>query len=98
MFSKKPQSPAYAGVPASASPGGASALMSAVMRNPALSVGGAALLFLLAGAGVLLAAGDPHAGAPIVRMPVNQPGAPPPPGVGVTAPASSRVMSRRFPT
>ena len=80
MFSKKPQSPAYAGVPASASPGGASALMSAVMRNPALSVGGAALLFLLAGAGVLLAAGDPHAGAPIVRMPVTQPGAPPPPG------------------
>jgi hypothetical protein len=78
MFSKKPL--AYAGVTASASPGGASAFMAAAMRNPVLSVGGAALLFVLAGAGVLLAAGDPHAGDPIVRMPVTQPGAAPPPG------------------
>jgi hypothetical protein len=80
MFSKKPQTPAYAGMTASASPDGASGVMAAVMRNPALSVGGAALLFVLAGAGVLLAAGDPHAGDPIVRMPVTQPGTPPPPG------------------
>jgi len=80
MFSKKPQTLAYAGMNAQASPGGANALMAAAMRNPALSVGGAALIFLLAGAGVLLAAGDPHAGDPMVRMPVTQPGAPPPPG------------------
>ena len=80
MFSKKPQSLAYAGVSAPASPGGASALMAAALRNPVISVGGAALLFMLAGAGVLLAAGDPHAGDPMVRMPVTQPGAPPPPG------------------
>ena len=81
MFSKKPQTPAYAGMNAQASPGGASAFVAAAMKNPVLSVGGAALLFVLAGAGVLLAAGDPHAGDPIVRMPVTQPGAaPPPPG------------------
>jgi len=78
MFSKKPL--AYAGMNAQVPSGGASVLVAAAMRNPALSVGGAALLFVLAGAGVLLAAGDPHAGDPMVRMPVTQPGAPPPPG------------------
>jgi len=80
MFSKKPQTLAYAGMNAQSASGGANALMAAALRNPALSVGGAALMFLLAGAGVLLAAGDPHAGDPMVRMPVTQPGAPPPPG------------------
>ena len=80
MFSKKPQTLAYAGMNAQSASGGANALMAAALRNPALSVGGAALMFLLAGAGVLMAAGDPHAGDPMVRMPVTQPGAPPPPG------------------
>jgi len=80
MFSKKPQMPAFAGAPQPASPGGASAFVAAAMHNPVLTVGGASLLFLLAGAGVLVAAGDPHAGAPMVSMPVTQPGAPPPPG------------------
>jgi len=80
MFSKKPQTLAYAGVSAQASAGGANAFVAAALRNPALTVGAAALMFLLAGAGALLAAGDPHAGDPMVRLPVTQPGAPPPPG------------------
>ena len=80
MFSKKPQTPAFAGMTAQGSLDGPGAVLAALMRNPVLSVGGASLLFLLAGAGVLVAAGDPHAGAPIVLMPVTQPGAPPPPG------------------
>ncbi len=58
-----------------------SAIGSAVMRNPMIAVGGAAVVFTLAAATALLAAADPHAGAPSVRIALSTPGAaPPPPG------------------
>jgi polysaccharide deacetylase 2 family uncharacterized protein YibQ len=47
--------------------------------HPALSAGGAGLLFLLAAVTVVVVAGDPRAGAPSVRMHLSAPGAPPPP-------------------
>ena len=49
------------------------------LNHPYLSAVGAALLFLLAGAGLVAASGDPHAGAPSVRIPLTGMGAPPPP-------------------
>ena len=57
------------------------AISGLVRRNPMLAVGGAAAVFTLAAATALLAAADPHAGAPTVRIALSAPGvAPPPPG------------------
>jgi len=80
MFSKKSQTLAYATGSAAmpASPGLAATLTEA-MKNPAVSVGGAAGLLVLAVALVVLVAGDPRAGTPHVRFPLSAPGAPPPP-------------------
>jgi polysaccharide deacetylase 2 family uncharacterized protein YibQ len=80
MFSKRNQTLAYAAAPANAgaSPGVAATVAEA-LKNPLISVGGAAGLFLLAAAMVVLVAGDPRAGTPHVLFPVSPPGAPPPP-------------------
>jgi polysaccharide deacetylase 2 family uncharacterized protein YibQ len=79
MFAKRPPSPAVQ--PAAKGPLNLNAIGGAVMRNPMLAVGGAAVVFTLAAATALLAAADPHAGAPSVRIPLSAPGAaPPPPG------------------
>jgi len=80
MFSKRNPSLAYAAATANAgaSPGRGAAVAQA-LKNPVVSVGGAAGLFILAAAMVVLVAGDPRAGTPHVLFPVSAPGAPPPP-------------------
>jgi polysaccharide deacetylase 2 family uncharacterized protein YibQ len=79
MFAKRPPSPAVQ--PAAKSVSGLSVVTGLVLRNPMISVGGAAAIFTLAAATALLAAADPHAGAPSVRIALSAPGAaPPPPG------------------
>ena len=79
MFSKRSLNP----VPAASAPvpsDGERSLAQRLFANPALSVGGAGLFFLLAATATIVVAGDPSAGAPSVRMRLTQPGAPPPPG------------------
>jgi len=76
MFAKRPPSPA---VQPAKEPTGLAAIGGTIRRKPMLAVGGAALLFTCAAATALLAAADPHAGAPSVRIPLSAPGAPPPP-------------------
>ena len=79
MFAKRPPSPAVQ--PAAKGALSLNAVAGAVMRNPMFAVGGAAVVFTLAAATALLAAADPHAGAPSVRIALSAPGAaPPPPG------------------
>jgi len=80
MFSKRNQTLAYAAASANgaAAPGVGGAVTEA-LKNPMVSVGGAAGLFLLAAAMVVLVAGDPRAGTPHVLFPVSPPGSPPPP-------------------
>ncbi len=79
MFAKRPPSPAVH--PAAKGAFSLNAITGAVLRNPMISVGGAAAIFTLAAATALLAAADPHAGAPSVRIALSAPGAaPPPPG------------------
>ena len=80
MFSKKNQTLAFAtgSVQPDATPGFGATLGEA-LKNPMVSVGGAAGLFLLAAAMVVVVAGDPRAGTPHVLFPVAPPGAPPPP-------------------
>jgi polysaccharide deacetylase 2 family uncharacterized protein YibQ len=73
MFAKRPQPS-----PPVAQPAGGG-LATRIFANPALSAGGAGLFFLLAATATIVVAGDPHAGAPVVRIPLTQPGAPPPP-------------------
>lgn len=75
MFAKRPQRP----LPAVSQPAPAASGQS-FLSNPALSAGGAGLFFLLAATATIVAAGDPTAGAPSVRIHLTQPGAPPPPG------------------
>jgi hypothetical protein len=77
MFAKRPPSPAIQ--PAAKGPTGLAAIGGTIRRNPMLAVGGAAVLFTCAAATALLAAADPHAGAPSVIIPLSAPGAPPPP-------------------
>jgi hypothetical protein len=76
MFAKKPSSPP---ISASVRPGSGPPLAAQIFGNPALSAGGAGLFFLLAATATIVVAGDPNAGAPIVRIHLTQPGAPPPP-------------------
>jgi polysaccharide deacetylase 2 family uncharacterized protein YibQ len=79
MFAKRPLSPAVQ--PAAKGALSLNAISGLVMRNPMLAVGGAAAVFTLAAATALLAAADPHAGAPSVHIALSAPGAaPPPPG------------------
>lgn len=78
MFAKRVQRPLPAAGPA-AQAAGAPSLATRVFANPALSAGGAGLFFLLAATATIVVAGDPGAGAPSVRIPLAQPGAPPPP-------------------
>jgi polysaccharide deacetylase 2 family uncharacterized protein YibQ len=75
MFAKRPQTPS----PEFATGGAGRSLATQIFANPALSAGGAGLFFLLAAAATIMVAGDPNAGAPMVRIPLTQPGAPPPP-------------------
>jgi len=58
---------------------GARAIAARLGGNPALSAAGAGGLFLATALVVILVAGDPRAGMPTVRIPLSQPGAPPPP-------------------
>ncbi len=72
MFAKKPAAPPVAkpqpaGVPAWLNP----------IANPYLGAGGAGLLFLASAAALILVTGDPHAGAPSLRIPLQVPGAKP---------------------
>jgi polysaccharide deacetylase 2 family uncharacterized protein YibQ len=55
------------------------ALGAGVLKNPAVTAGGAGLFFLLAATTAILVAGDPHAGTPMVHIALSEPGAPPPP-------------------
>jgi uncharacterized protein len=79
MFSKRPQpTPAKTPEPKR---GAVKRVLGFVTAKPALAVGGAAALAMTVGATALLAAADPHAGAPSVRIALSAPGAPqPPPG------------------
>jgi polysaccharide deacetylase 2 family uncharacterized protein YibQ len=73
MFSRKPQIPhtAPAGPPAGGM-GRVRAIALAVAANPYLSAGGAAVLFLLTLATLILVVGDPKAGTPIIRLSLAQ--------------------------
>jgi polysaccharide deacetylase 2 family uncharacterized protein YibQ len=75
MFAKRAPNPVPVAAPASAS----RSFAQQIFANPALSAGGAGLFFVLAAMATIVVAGDPSAGAPSVRIPLTQPGAPPPP-------------------
>lgn len=72
MFSKRPQFSVVDGAPA---PGLreflAERLGSSPLANPVVGVAGAGLIFILAAAGLIAVTGDPRAGAPRVRIPLN---------------------------
>jgi polysaccharide deacetylase 2 family uncharacterized protein YibQ len=80
-FARRPAAALVASAPAPSS-GPASAL-----ANPAVAAGGAALLFLIAGAGLIAVVGDPHAGAPQVKVSLDQGRKP----VALTDPLRSRL-------
>jgi polysaccharide deacetylase 2 family uncharacterized protein YibQ len=63
-----------------ARPAGAPSGIAKAIANPFVSAGGAGGFFLLAALTSVLVAGNPHAGTPTVRIRLDQPGAPPPPG------------------
>ncbi len=78
MFSKRPPPIALKSEPKA---GLAARVIGLVRRKPAFAVGAAAGLFVTAAGTALLAAADPHAGTPAVRIALSAPGAPaPPPG------------------
>jgi polysaccharide deacetylase 2 family uncharacterized protein YibQ len=77
MFSKRASKAQTPSPPAKN--GGRGGLGAVAARNPALTVSGAGLFFLAAGAAALIAAGNPKAGAPQVRIALSAPGAPAPP-------------------
>jgi len=78
MFSKKPPPQSAKSAPKT---GLAARVIGFVRRKPAFAVGAAAGFFVTAAATALLAAADPHAGTPAVRIALSAPGAPaPPPG------------------
>ena len=70
MFAKRP-------VPAPAAPAPQGPSLARIwtvpLTNPYLGAGGAAVLFLLSVVVLVLVAGDPHAGAPRLRIPVKAP-------------------------
>jgi polysaccharide deacetylase 2 family uncharacterized protein YibQ len=61
-------------------PAGAPSGIAKAIANPFVSAGGAGGFFLLAALTSVLVAGNPQAGTPTVRIRLDQPGAPPPPG------------------
>jgi polysaccharide deacetylase 2 family uncharacterized protein YibQ len=71
MFAKRP--PAALATPRPP-PAGAHGWLAA-LANPYVGAGGAALLFLISAAALILVAGDPRAGAPSVRIPLQAPDA-----------------------
>jgi hypothetical protein len=80
MFAKRNLNPAPAPAPGGLLAGlDLRALGAGVLKNPAVSAGGAGLFFILAAATAVLVAGDPRAGTPMVHIALSQPGAPPPP-------------------
>ncbi len=71
------KAPTFARPPATAAAGPAPApAASNPLAHPAVSAGGAALLFLVAGAVLISVIGDPHAGAPKVKMSLEAPHGP----------------------
>lgn len=74
MFAKKPAAPAPVRQPT-----GAPAWLNPI-ANPYLGAGGAGLLFLASAAALILVTGDPHAGAPRLRIPLQAPSAKAPTG------------------
>jgi polysaccharide deacetylase 2 family uncharacterized protein YibQ len=67
------KAPTFARRPAVAGPApDAAAGLPPLLANPAVRAGGAALLFLAAGAALISAIGDPHAGAPKVKISLEQ--------------------------
>jgi len=84
MFAKRPASVSAPPRPRPAAARG----WAAPFANPYVGAGGAALLFLASLAVLVLAAGDPHAGAPRVRIPLQAPSsAPDQPLRGFASPA-----------
>jgi polysaccharide deacetylase 2 family uncharacterized protein YibQ len=73
MFSRKP---AYAAAaPVSDASGDLRARLMAAASNPYIAASGAACLFLITLAGLVLVTGDPKAGAPIIRVELTKIGA-----------------------
>lgn len=76
MFAKRP-----APVPAAPAPSSVGAKgFAQLVANPYVGAGGAGLLFLLSAAVLVLVAGDPHAGAPSLKIPLQSPTLPAPGG------------------
>ena len=72
-FSRKP---AYAAAaPASGGSGELRAKLMAAVANPYISASGAACLFLASLATLVLITSDPHAGSPVIRLPLTKIGA-----------------------
>lgn len=72
-FSRKP---AYAAAaPAPAASGDLRAKLMAAVSNPYISASGAACLFLISLATLVLVTSDPHAGSPVIRLPLTEIGA-----------------------
>ena len=67
-FARRPAAAAAGATPAASAPN--------LFANPAVSAGGAALLFLAAGAVLISVIGDPHAGAPKVKGSLEPPHSP----------------------
>ncbi len=70
MFAKKPALDPAAAAPARSATSPL-ALLGGVVTNPWLGAGGAAGLFLISGVALIAALGDPHAGAPHLRVPLS---------------------------
>jgi hypothetical protein len=77
MFSKRTYASATP-APAPKADGGLAALAQGV--NPYIAVSAAGALFLMAAAALVVVTGDPHAGAPRVRVALSSPGSLPAPG------------------
>ena len=73
MFSRKPAYAASAPVPDAS--GDLRARLMAAVSNPYIAASGAACLFLITLAGLVLVTGDPKAGAPIIRVELTKIGA-----------------------
>ena len=72
-FSRKP---AYAAAaPVSGGTGDLRAKLMAAVSNPYIAASGAAVLFLASLATVILITSDPHAGSPVIRLPLTEIGA-----------------------
>ena len=69
-FSRKP---AYAAAaPAPSGSGDLRGKLMAALANPYISASGAACLFLASLAALVLVTSDPHAGSPVIRLPLTK--------------------------